>query len=106
MEPKRASPRQVTLHGDDVPTIDPKPQATDAKTSTVNENSKNKSETAEDDVDLSDINPFSFRKPKDAAAGLSSGLKNVGKGVLGGAATMIYAPCNIFARFCIVWLNV
>jgi hypothetical protein len=35
---------------------------------------------------------LSTRKPKDALAGLSSGLKNVGKGILGGVGTIIAAP--------------
>lgn len=47
-----------------------------------------------DDINLDEINIFSTRKPKDAAAGLSSGLKNLGKGVLGGAAALLYAPCK------------
>ncbi|KAI8833960.1 X-domain of DnaJ-containing-domain-containing protein [Chytriomyces cf. hyalinus JEL632] len=35
---------------------------------------------------------LSTRRPKDAAAGLSSGLKNVGKGVLGGLASLVVMP--------------
>ena len=37
-------------------------------------------------------NPFSTRRPKDALAGLSSGLKNAGKGVGLGVAGLIAAP--------------
>ena len=37
-------------------------------------------------------NPFSFRRPKNAVAGISSGFKNLSKGVLTGAAAMVYAP--------------
>ena len=39
---------------------------------------------------------FSTRRPRDAAAGLSSGLKNIGKGIVGGLAavsTIILALC-------------
>lgn len=35
---------------------------------------------------------FSTRKPKDAGAGLSSGLKSVGKGVAAGAASLFVLP--------------
>merc|ERR1719245_1477546 len=42
------------------------------------------------DVDLPDI--FSSRRPRDAIAGLSSGLKNVGKGIALGAAALVCAP--------------
>ncbi|KAJ3027508.1 UNVERIFIED_CONTAM: hypothetical protein HDU68_003696 [Siphonaria sp. JEL0065] len=35
---------------------------------------------------------LSTRKPKDAAAGFSSGLKNIGKGVLGGVASLVVMP--------------
>ena len=35
---------------------------------------------------------FSLRKPKDAKAGISSGAKSIGKGVLAGAAGLIAAP--------------
>jgi outer membrane lipoprotein SlyB len=35
---------------------------------------------------------FSTRNPRDAKAGLSSGLKSIGKGVLGGVATLIALP--------------
>ena len=35
---------------------------------------------------------FSTRRPKDAAAGVSSGLKSVVKGVLAGAASLVAAP--------------
>jgi len=35
---------------------------------------------------------FSSRRPRDAAAGLSSGLKNIGKGIALGAATLVCAP--------------
>lgn len=35
---------------------------------------------------------FSTRKPKDAAAGLSSGLKSIGKGFAAGAVGLIAAP--------------
>jgi len=41
-------------------------------------------------VDLPDI--FSSRRPRDAFAGLSSGLKNVGKGIALGAAALVCAP--------------
>ncbi|MEW5319507.1 MAG: hypothetical protein WDW38_010652 [Sanguina aurantia] len=41
-------------------------------------------------VDFNDV--FSLRKPKDAKAGLSSGLKSLAKGVLGGAVGLIAAP--------------
>jgi len=42
------------------------------------------------DVDLPDI--FSSRRPRDAVAGFSSGLKNVGKGIALGAAALVCAP--------------
>jgi len=35
---------------------------------------------------------FSLRRPRDAAAGLSSGLKSVGKGVAAGLASLVAAP--------------
>lgn len=47
---------------------------------------------AEERPDFDEINPFSFRRPKDGWAGLSSGLKNVGKGVLGGVAALVASP--------------
>lgn len=48
--------------------------------------------SAEEKPDFDDINPFSFRKPKDVKAGLSSGLKNMGKGVLGGLTALVAMP--------------
>merc|ERR1719401_2385493 len=36
--------------------------------------------------------PFSTRRPKDVKAGLSSGLKNVSKGVFGGLAALVALP--------------
>ncbi|CEO99976.1 J domain-containing protein [Plasmodiophora brassicae] len=45
----------------------------------------------QDDLpDLGDM--FSVRRPKHALAGLSSGLKNVGKGLVGGVAAMVAMP--------------
>ena len=44
------------------------------------------------DQDLSDANLFSVRRPKDWKAGLSSGTKNVVKGVFAGAAAVVAAP--------------
>lgn len=35
---------------------------------------------------------FSLRKPKDAKAGLSSGAKSIGKGVLAGVVGLVAAP--------------
>lgn len=35
---------------------------------------------------------FSTRKPRDAAAGFSSGLKSIGKGVAAGVACLVSAP--------------
>jgi hypothetical protein len=35
---------------------------------------------------------FSTRNPKDAVAGLSSGLKSIGKGVVGGVASLLAMP--------------
>ncbi|PNW81790.1 hypothetical protein CHLRE_06g260350v5 [Chlamydomonas reinhardtii] len=35
---------------------------------------------------------FSLRKPRDAGAGLASGLKSIAKGILGGAAGLVAAP--------------
>lgn len=35
---------------------------------------------------------FSLRKPKDARAGLSSGAKSIGKGVLAGVVGLVAAP--------------
>jgi len=37
-------------------------------------------------------NMFSSRRPRDAAAGLSSGLKNIGKGIASGVAILVCAP--------------
>ena len=80
--------QQITIHGDNPPVVEPQSDVAS------DPSKKNKSKEAEEDIDFADINPFSFRRPKNAAAGLSSGLKNVGKGVLGGAAAMLYAPCT------------
>eukprot|EP00798_Chlamydomonas_sp_ICE-L_P023567 gene23567-9091_t len=41
-------------------------------------------------VDFNDV--FSLRRPKDAKAGLSSGLKSIAKGVVGGLAGLVAAP--------------
>ena len=40
--------------------------------------------------DFNDV--FSLRKPRDIKAGLSSGLKSAGKGILGGALGVVAAP--------------
>ena len=40
--------------------------------------------------DFNDV--FSLRKPRDLKAGLSSGLKSAGKGILGGAVGVVAAP--------------
>jgi len=42
------------------------------------------------EVDVGDV--FSFRRPRDAGAGLSSGLKSLAKGVLGGCIGLLGAP--------------
>ena len=42
------------------------------------------------EVDVGDV--FSFRRPRDAGAGLSSGLKSLAKGVLGGCIGLVGAP--------------
>ena len=47
-------------------------------------------EIDEPQLDLGSI--FSTRTPKDAVAGVSSGLKSMGKGVLGGVASLIALP--------------
>jgi len=44
------------------------------------------------DIDSQLPNIFSSRRPRDAVAGLSSGLKNIGKGIALGAATLVCAP--------------
>lgn len=44
----------------------------------------------EDGLEFSDF--FSLRKPKDVRAGLASGVKSIGKGVVGGTASLIAAP--------------
>jgi hypothetical protein len=44
----------------------------------------------DDQIDLNDL--FSARRPKDLKAGLSSGLKSLGKGVLAGAVGLVSAP--------------
>jgi len=44
------------------------------------------------DVDLQLPKIFSSRRPRDAAAGLNSGLKNIGKGIALGAASLVCAP--------------
>ena len=41
-------------------------------------------------IDFNDI--FSLRRPKDAKAGVSSGLKSYAKGIVGGVAGLIAAP--------------
>mmetsp|Transcript_11892 Transcript_11892/g.25534 ORF Transcript_11892/g.25534 Transcript_11892/m.25534 type:complete len:570 (-) Transcript_11892:2455-4164(-) len=48
------------------------------------------SDATEPKVDFNDV--FSLRRPKDAKAGLSSGLKSMAKGVVGGVAGLIAAP--------------
>lgn len=45
---------------------------------------------AEPSLGFNDV--FSLRKPKDARAGLASGLKSVGKGVAGGLVGLVAAP--------------
>eukprot|EP00955_Chlamydomonas_euryale_P072531 361427-Chlamydomonas_euryale.AAC.6 len=42
------------------------------------------------EIDFNDI--FSLRRPKDAAAGFSSGLKSYAKGIVGGAVGLVAAP--------------
>ncbi|GFR42214.1 hypothetical protein Agub_g3105 [Astrephomene gubernaculifera] len=44
----------------------------------------------EPQVNFSDV--FSLRRPRDARAGLASGLKSIAKGVIGGAAGLVAAP--------------
>lgn len=44
----------------------------------------------EDKLEFNDL--FSLRKPKDARAGLASGMKSIAKGVLGGTASLVAAP--------------
>jgi len=51
--------------------------------------SSNKHKT---DLDLQLPKIFSSGRPRDAAAGLNSGLKNIGKGIALGAATLVCAP--------------
>lgn len=41
-------------------------------------------------VNINDV--FSLRRPRDARAGFSSGLKSIAKGVLGGAVGLLAAP--------------
>lgn len=43
-----------------------------------------------DNISVGDI--FSTRNPRDAAAGLSSGLKNMGKGLIGGVGAFVGMP--------------
>jgi hypothetical protein len=50
----------------------------------------NAEEIAELKSQFNDV--FSLRKPKDAKAGLSSGLKSTGKGILAGAVGLFAAP--------------
>ncbi|CAK0741307.1 hypothetical protein CVIRNUC_001315 [Coccomyxa viridis] len=47
-------------------------------------------EAAEAQASFNDV--FSLRKPKDAKAGLSSGLKSAAKGIVGGAVSLFAAP--------------
>ncbi|KAL6754017.1 molecular chaperone [Haematococcus lacustris] len=44
----------------------------------------------ESSIEFNDV--FSLRKPKDACAGLSSGLKSIGKGVVAGVAGLVAGP--------------
>lgn len=46
-----------------------------------------------DDLDAQAEMPFSLRRPKDFKAGLSSGMKTIGKGVLAGAVGMPTHSC-------------
>ncbi|GMH45279.1 hypothetical protein BSKO_13236 [Bryopsis sp. KO-2023] len=44
----------------------------------------------EENFDFSDF--FSLRRPRDARAGLASGIKSIAKGVVGGTASLVAAP--------------
>lgn len=69
------------------------PQTEAATTNIMVENSTN--EMNEEEVEeLNDVfnTLFSTRRPKDAGAGLSSGLKSVAKGTLAGAASLVAQP--------------
>lgn len=51
----------------------------------------------QEDIDAEELKAqfndvFSLRKPKDAKAGLSSGAKSIGKGVLAGAVGLVATP--------------
>merc|ERR1719215_1046046 len=67
---------------------DGKPQETNATEDT------NPPSGIQDPEQESDFKLFSTRNPKDAAAGLSSGLKSVGKGVMGGVASLVALPLH------------
>jgi hypothetical protein len=55
-----------------------------------NENQLTVTQGNQPEFDLNDI--FSTRNPRDAAAGLSSGLKSAGKGLFGGLASLVALP--------------
>jgi hypothetical protein len=52
--------------------------------------SEHKRRTDAGPVNFNDV--FSLRNPKDIRAGVSSGLKSVAKGVIGGALSIVAAP--------------
>eukprot|EP00892_Ulva_mutabilis_P006219 jgi/Ulvmu1/396/UM001_0403.1 len=48
--------------------------------------------SGQEDADVPAELPFSLRRPKDFKAGLSSGMKTIGKGVLAGAVGLVASP--------------
>lgn len=56
----------------------------------------------QDDLDAQAEMPFSLRRPKDFKAGLSSGMKTIGKGVLAGAVGMpITSSLGAMGHWCL-----
>lgn len=60
-------------------------------------NRQNGMQASREEPDIDEIKAqfndvFSLRKPKDAKAGLSSGAKSIGKGVLAGVVGLVAAP--------------
>lgn len=57
---------------------------------------------SEDDLDAHADMPFSLRKPKDFKAGLSSGMKTIGKGVLAGVVGVPLSGLGNMLCCCVV----
>lgn len=71
---------------------DPKPNANEQTTLALHNMFPDAKDTDGDGEDGDDMELFSVRRPKDARAGLSSGLKNITKGVVSGVVGAVSLP--------------